>query len=320
MSQDIRIDRVQESLDVDDWKDYPVSRLTIAGAMRVPADDYPVTMQVTLALADTAAAEAGPGVKCDIPELADERGWFQAVRTVAAPTQDWDAEGFEVAVIPDFALLSATSGRVDLMATVRIMEGQDPHRIMGEGRCSYSVNQLEPGYIEWSADQLDGDRHVATLAVATAAVDGTVHRSEVNVIRRYFRTRYEGRPDADELRAQASLTLQAALRRLDSGEASPARLIEDASSALLHEHGVPVRRSAYMLAVRVAAADRVLAGQERGLLEVVSSSLGLPVSESDAARDRIRAEARFVAVHVARMPQPRSSSHATDTSGTRHSS
>jgi tellurite resistance protein len=314
MSEDIRIERAEESLDLDDWKDHPVSRLTIAGSMRVPADDYPITAQVTLVLSDAAAAAAGGGVKCDIPELADERGWFQVVRTVAAPTQDWDAEGFEVAVVPDFALLAARSGRVELTATVRIMEGQDPHRLMGEGRCSYRIDQPEPGYLEWSADQIDGDRHVATLAVATAAVDGTVHRSEVNVIRRYFRTRYEGRPDADDLRAQVSLTLQEALRRLDSGQASPARLIEDASSALLHEHSVPVRRSAYMLAVRVAAADRVLAGQERGLLEVVSSSLGLPVSESDAARDRIRAEAQFVATHLGRTAHPRSSDHGTNSS------
>jgi hypothetical protein len=314
MSEDIRIDRAQGSLDLDDWKDYPVSRLAIAGSMRVPADDYPITTQVTLALSDADVSASGAGVKCDIPELADERGWFQVVRTVVAPTQDWDAEGFEVAVVPDFALLSATSGQVELAATVRIMEGQDPHRLMGEGRCSYRIDQPEPGYLEWSADQLDGDRHVAALAVATAAVDGTVHRSEVNVIRRYFRTRYEGRPDADDLRAQVSLTLQEALRRLDSGQASPARLIEDASSALLHEHGVPVRRSAYMLAVRVAAADRVLAGQERGLLEVVSSSLGLPASESDAARDRIRAEAQFVATHLGRNAQPRSSVHGTNTS------
>lgn len=294
MSDSIRIDRFEGTLDLDTWKAYPVSVLTIAGAMRVPADDYPITAQVALAL----DGSDGDGVKCDIPELADERGWFRAVRTVAAPTQDWEADGFEVAVVPDFALLSATSGRIDLTATVRVMEGQDPHRIIGEARCAYSVEQRDAGYLEWPADQLDGDRHVATLAVATAAVDGTVHGSEINVIRRYFRTRYEGRSDADDLRAQVSLTLQAALRRLDSGEASPARLIEDASSALLHEYGVPVRRSAYMLAVRVAAADRVLAGQERSLLEVISSSLGLPVSESDAARDRIRAEAQFVATHL----------------------
>jgi hypothetical protein len=299
MSDGIRIDRLEGVLDLDARKAYPVSMLTVAGSMRVPADDYPITAQVTLALEGSGGAGGtGSGVKCDIPELADERGWFQAVRTVAAPTQDWEADGFEVAVVPDFALLSATSGRIALTATVRVMEGQDPHRIMGEARYAYSIEQRDPGYLEWAADQLDGDRHVATLAVATAAVDGTVHGSEVNVIRRYFRTRYEGRPDADDLRAQVSLTLQAALRRLDSGEASPARLIEDASSALLHEYGVPVRRSAYMLAVRVAAADRVLAGQERSLLEVISSSLGLPMSESDAARDRIRAEAQFVATHL----------------------
>lgn len=298
MAGALTIVRSEDSLVLDDGRGFPISRLTIDGSMRVPADDYPITVQVTLAPgAGDGDPEAG-SVKCDLVDLSDERGWFQSVRTVAAPTQDWEADGFVAAVVPDFALVTARAGARDLVARVRVLEGQDPHRVIGEGRCAHPLDQQEPGFLEWPADELQGDRHVATLAVATAAVDGTVHESEVNVIRRFFRTRYEGRPDADDLRAQVSLTLQRSLRRIESGSASPARLIEDASSVLLHEYAVPARRTAYTLAVRVAAADRVLAGQERGLLEVVASSLGLPADEMAAARDRIRAEAQFVAEHL----------------------
>lgn len=298
MGREISVARQADSLDLDDWKDYPVSTLRVSGPLRVPADDYPITTQVTLELAGPSSALSGTGVKCEILGVSDERGWIQIVRALTAPTQVWEMDAVEVAVIPDFALVCAASGRLEVAVSVRVLEGQDPHRVLGEGRTSYSFIQSDPGYLEWPPDQIDGDRHIAALAVGTAAVDGTVHRSEVNVIRRFFRTRYEGRPDADEMRAQVSLTLQAALRRLESGDTTPARLIEDASSALLHEHGVAARRLAYMLAVRIAAADRVLAGQERSLLEVVSSSLGLPVSESESARDRIRAEAQFAAIHL----------------------
>lgn len=294
MESGLSIARTSDSFTLDGVEAFEVSRLSVGGAMRVPADGYPITVQVTLALADGAETSDARLVKCDIADLADERGWFQSLRTVAAPTQDWDADGFFAGVVPDFALLAARSGRVDLMATVRVMEGQDPHRVIGEGQCPYPFDQPDQGFLEWDADQLAGDRHVASLAVATAAIDGTVHQSEVNVIRRFFRTRYEGRPDADDLRAQLSLTLQKSLRQIESGGVSPARLIEDASSVLFHEYGVSTRKVAYMLVVRVAAADRVLAVEERGLLEVVGASLGLPAIEMASARDRIRAESHFV--------------------------
>lgn len=298
MRHGLTIARTADSFALDGVQEFAVSRLSVGGAMRVPADGYPITVQVLLALADDSGTSDARLVKCDIADLSDERGWFQSLRTVAAPTQDWDADGFFAGIIPDFALLAARSGRVDLMATVRVMEGQDPHRIIGEGRCPFPFDQPDQGFMEWDADQLDGDRHVASLAVATAAIDRTVHQSEVNVIRRFFRTRYEGRPDADDLRAQLSLTLQKSLRRIETGEASPARLIEDASSVLFHEYGMTARKVAYMLVVRVAAADRVLAAEERGLLEVVGASLGLPPIEMASAKNRIRAEAHFISEFV----------------------
>lgn len=294
MEHGLNVARTSDSFTFDGVQEFEVSRLSVGGAMRVPANDYPITVQVTLALAEEPDTSDARLVKCDIADLSDERGWFQSLRTVAAPTQDWDADGFFAGFIPDFALLAARSGRVDLMATVRVMEGQDPHRIIGEGLCPYPYDQPDQGFLEWDSDQLDGDRHVASLAVATAAIDGTVHQSEVNVIRRFFRTRYEGRPDADDLRAQLSLTLQKSLRQIESGGVSPARLIEDASSVLFHEYAVSTRKVAYMLVVRVAAADKVLAVEERGLLEVVGASLGLPAIEMATAKDRIRAESHFV--------------------------
>lgn len=295
---DLTIDREPDVLVLDGAKEYPISRLVVRGSMRVPADDYPITVHTTLRLDQASAGPDASLVKCDIAELCDERGWFQSVRGIEAPTQDWDADGLTAGVVPDFALLAPRTGCVEAVADVIVMQGQDPHRTIGSGRIMVPLEHSDPGYLDWAADELDGDRHVASLAVATAAVDGTVHQSEVNAIRRYFRTRYEGRPDVDELRAKVSLTLQRSLRRLEAGEVSPARLIEDASSVLLHEYPIPVRRSAYMLAVRVAAADRVIAGQERGLLEVVASSLGLPVADMESARDMIRAEALFVATYV----------------------
>lgn len=295
---DLTIDREPDVLVLDGTKEYPITRLVVRGSMRVPADDYPITVQTMLRLDRISSDPDASLVKCDIAELCDERGWFQSVRGIEAPTQDWDAGGFTAGVVPDFALLMPRKGRADMLAEVKVMEGQDPHRVIGAGGCMLPLEHPDPGYLEWVADELEGDLHVASLAVATAAVDGTVHRSEVNAIRRYFRTRYEGRPDVDELRAKVSLTLQRSLRRLETGAASPARMIEDASSVLLHEYPIPLRRSAYMLAVRVTAADRIIAGQERGLLEVVASSLGLPVADMESARDLIRAEALFVATFV----------------------
>jgi len=295
---DLTIDLEPDVLVLDGTKDYPISRLVVRGSMRVPADDYPITVHTTLRLHQVSVGSDAPLVKCDIAELGDEHGWFQSVRGIEAPTQDWEADGFTAGVIPDFALLMPRTGRTEVFAEVKVMEGQDPHRVIGAGECTLPLQYPDPGYLDWDADELDGDRHVASLAVATAAVDGAVHQSEVNVIRRYFRTRYEGRPDVDELRAKVSLTLQRSLRRLETGAVSPARLIEDASSVLLHEYPIPVRRSAYMLAVRVAAADRIIAEQERGLLEVVASSLGLPIADMESARDLIRAEALFVATFV----------------------
>jgi len=300
MPEEIIVHRDEDLLKVEGGGVFPISPIVMSGEMRVPADKYPITTEITLRIAQEEPEGQGSRAKCMIPGLSDEFGWFQAVHSVEAPTQQWTPERLVVAVIPDFALLAARSGVVDCELTVRVMEGEDPHRLIGEGSTTFPMEQAEEGYLEWDTEQLDGDRHVATLAVAAAAIDGVVHQSEVNVIRRYFRTRYEGRRDMADLRARASLTLQQSLSRLENGTASPARLIEEASLALRHEFRLPVRSAAYALAIRVAAADRILATSEKTLLEAVASSLGLPDLEVANVRNRLRAEAQFAASYLHR--------------------
>lgn len=300
MPDEIIVQRDEGLLEVEGGGDFPISPIAISGEMRVPADKYPITTEVTLRVAQAEPEGLGSRAKCMIAGLSDELGWFQAVEAVEAPTQHWALERFIVSVVPDFALLAARSGVVDCELTVRVMEGEDPHRLIGEGSTTFPMEQAEAGYLEWDTEQLDGDRHVATLAVAAAAIDGVVHQSEVDVIRRYFRTRYEGRRNLADLRARASLTLQQSLSRLENGVASPARLIEEASLALRHEFRLPVRSAAYALAIRVVAADRILAAPEKSLLEALASSLGLPDLEVAKVRDRLRAEAQFAATYQRR--------------------
>lgn len=298
MTESLSIGARVEPLTVVDGPDLPVTVLVVDGSMRVPADEYPITVAVALVSMGTDGESAESSFKSRVPALTDEAGWFQSLRTIEAPLQDWAAEELEVAAIPDFALIAPRAGALDAVAVVSFMEGQDPNRLLGEGRVQLRLVNENEGYLDWSVEQLAGDRHVASLAVAASAVDGVVHKSEVNVIRRFFRTRYEGRQDAPDLRARASVALQRAMRRLETGEASAGHLIEEASSALRQEYDMPMRVTAYDLAIRVSVADRVLAGAERSLLEAVSSSLGLPQVEIDRARHLLQAESQFVATYL----------------------
>jgi uncharacterized tellurite resistance protein B-like protein len=175
------------------------------------------------------------------------------------------------------------------------MEGQDPYRTIAGGSADLEVVFDAPGYLDWTSGQLAGDRHVATLAAAVAGIDGSIVRPELEELHRFFRRRYQGRLDSEELRARLNSTLEQVFDRLHSGTADPGRLLIESTEALRREHDGHLRRMAYDLCVRIALADREYAVEEKRLLEGIPASLDLSQADQRAVRARLEAERSVLA-------------------------
>lgn len=295
---DLRLEVIERTLPGDGTSPLAFAVVRARGRIDVAASATPITARLTLQDV-TGSAElpdlSGPegrtsDVKCSVSGLSDAQGWFESITTLTAPSTAWTLQAVEVGRIPTFALTPPHRGRRDLRVALTLMEGQDPFRTIAVGSALLKSRYDPPGYLDWTADQLAGDRHVAVLAAAVAGVDRRIDRSELEALHRFFRRRYQGRPDVEELRARINSTVDQVFDRLRSNSADPGRLFVEATEALRREHDVDLRRVAYELCVRIALADSAYAPEEQEVLAGVPAALDLSNADQRAVRASLQAE------------------------------
>ena len=268
-------------------KGLPITAITMSGDIFVPWDGFPVTITMRMFdITESADPEKRYGIGCSIEGLHDEHGSFEFSQDIDIPYQATTLSDLAVGAIPDFALMLPRKGRRRVIVYVLIAPAHDPEEVFSYGSVEYDHVFDRVGYLEWEDHALEQEEHLVRIFVAASAVDEAIGREEIDTIKEFFSTRYEGREDAKKWKSRASAALRSTVEDLAEKRTTPGRLLNAAAKAIRDADEPEVSRSAYEVAVRAVAADGVVNQKEERLLEKLASALDLDNDVVRELRDR----------------------------------
>lgn len=270
-----------------DAKGLPITAITMSGDVFVDWDGFPVTITMRMFdVSESSDPERRYGIACSLDDLHDENGWFEFSQDLEIPYQATTLSDLAVGAIPDFALMLPKKGRRRVIVYVLIAPAHDPEEPFSFGSVEYDVDFDRVGYLEWEDHALEQEEHLVRVFVAASAVDEAIGRLEIDAVKEFFATRYEGREDAKKWKSRASATLRSTVTELAEKRTTPGRLLTDAAKAIRDSGEPEVSRTAYEVAVRAVAADGVVNEKEERLLEKLASALSLDDTVVRELRDR----------------------------------
>jgi hypothetical protein len=264
-------------------KGLPITSITVSGDIFVDWDGFPVTITVRMFdITDGAEPEERYGIGCSLEGLHNEHGSFEFVQDLEIPYQATTLSDLAVCAVPDFALMLPKRGRRRVIVYVLVAPAYQPEEFFSFGSVEYDMDFDQVGYLEWEDHALEQEEHLVRIFVAASAVDEAIGRAEIDTIKEFFSTRYEGREDAKKWKAKASAALRSTVKGLAEKQTTPGRLLNAAAKAIRDAEEPEVSRAAYEVAVRAVAADGVVNAKEERLLEKLASALDL---DSDVVRE-----------------------------------
>jgi len=286
----LKVEREPSTHEGEGGASLPITNVRVSGSLFVPHNNFPALIAVRLFdITESAGLMDGEnflGVHCGIPDLQDEHGGFfhqVAFDVLYEATSLSDAP---ITVIPDFALTLARKGRRRLAIIVSVSPQYDPDDWFTHGSVQYDFENPKVGYLEWEDHFLEQEEHLVAIAVAASAVDGRLESSEIDGIKNFFGSRYDGRDDADKLKKRASSALKANVSDLQANRKTPGVLLTAATTALREAAEPDAMRTAFEVAVRAVASDGVVNEKEESLLSMLARALQLDASAVKEIRDR----------------------------------
>jgi hypothetical protein len=260
-----------------------ITAISMSGGIFVDWDGFPVIITMRIFdISDGAEPERRYGIGCNLDGLHDESGFFEYVQELEIPYQATTLSDLPVGAIPDFALMLPKKGRRRVIVYVLIAPAHDPEGYFTFGSVEYDLDFERVGYLEWEDHALEQEEHLVRIFAAASAVDETIVRAEIDTIKEFFSTRYEGRDDAKKWKSRASAVLRSTVEDLSEKRTTPGRLLNAAAKAIRDADEPEVSRTAFEVAVRAVAADGVVNQKEERLLEKLASALDL---DSDVVRE-----------------------------------
>ena len=286
----LMVKRVPAKFESEDGSSLPITNVLISGSVFVPHDRFPVSLTVRLHDVTESAGvmdfENFLGVHCGIHDLQDEMGGFFHEEHFEVPYESTSLSDAHVVAIPDFALTLARKGRRRLAAFVFISPGNQPDLTFTDGSVEFDFDNPNVGYLEWEDHLLEQEEHLVAIAVAASAVDGRLENAEIDSIKQFFGSRYDGRDDAAKWKKRASASLKANVSDLQANRTSPGTLLTAATTALREAAEPDAMRTAFEVAVRAVASDGVVNEKEESLLIMLAKALDLSTSAVKEIRDR----------------------------------
>lgn len=284
------VERESSSFESDDGGSFPITNVRVSGPVFVPHNDFPVRIEVRL-LDITESADALDsanflGVHCGINDLQDAHGGFFHEEDFDMPYAATTLSDAQVVAIPDFALTLARKGRRRLLVVVSLAPQYDPEAWITHGTVEFDFVNPDIGYLEWEDHLLEQEEHLIAIAVAASAVDGRLESAEIDSIKQFFASRYDGRDDADKWKKLASKALKTNVSDLQGNRTTPGTLLTAATTALREAAEPDAMRTAFEVAVRAVASDGVVNEKEESLLSMLATALQLDASAVKEIRDR----------------------------------
>jgi tellurite resistance protein len=277
-----------------DGEGLPVTRISITGEIYVPHNNYPVHVIVRLFdVTDGDSVDDRMPILSSMDDLRDENGFFEYVDSLHVPYESSTMSDYVVCGIPDFDLVPAKRGRRRMIAYVLFTEAYDHDDLITYGSVEFDMTFNRVGYLEWEQHALEQEEHLVSIFVASSAVDGSIDKVELDAIKKYFASRYEGREDAKKWKSRASEALKAAVSDIQEKRVTPGALLTKAAKAIVAAEEPEVTRAAFEVALRAVAADGVVHPKEEKLLTRLSTVLGLDDNVVRDLRDRILRASMF---------------------------
>jgi len=265
----------------------PVTALQVSGDVYVEYNDFPTTVIVRMFdVTEGSEIDERYAIGCDVDELHDENGFFEYTQDFHTPFQDTTFTDFAVGAIPDFALTLPKRGRRRVMVYVLFAPTYDLDEVFSYGSVEFDMDFDRVGYLEWEEHALQQEEHLVRIFVAASAIDGTIERSEIDAIKTFFSTRYEGREDAKKWKSSATATLRETVEDLKENRTTPGKLLNAAAKEILEADEPEVSRAAYEVAVRAVAADGAVNAKEEALLSKLALALQIDDDVVRELRDR----------------------------------
>lgn len=265
----------------------PITSISVSGGLYVDWDGFPVTITVRMFdITESADPDQRYGIACTLDGLHDGNGWFEFSQDIEIPYRATTLSDLAIGAIPDFALMLPKKGRRRVIVYVLFAPASDPDNVFSFGSVEYDLQFDRVGYLEWEDHALEQEEHLVRVFVAASAVDEAIGRTEIDAIKEFFSTRYEGREDAKKWKSRASAALRSTVQDLAEGRTTPGRILTVAAKAIRDADEPEVSRAAYEVAVRAVAADGVVNEKEERLLEKLASALTLDADVVREVRDR----------------------------------
>ena len=285
LNRRLRIGVASDQFVTDDGNSLPVWKVTASGTVAVPHTDYPVRFHIRVADMTDTSGDAMP-VYCHIPDCADDEGLFLIDIESQIPHEVSSMEGFEVAVIPIFALVAPHRGERRFKVFLDIVDQADVERVFQAGSATHPFEQAGHGYMEYEQRTEEQEMLIGRLAVAFCASDGQIDKTETAVIKRYFSERLGARDADGAHKKNLSALLQETRNSLKSGRVQAGDLIEKLCHDIREHDAADFNQAAYELCVQVVAADDVVDDAEQAHLAQLARRLEIPAEFAKEIHDR----------------------------------
>lgn len=268
-------------------KGLPITAIAMSGDVYVDWDGFPVTITMRMFdITESSDPDRRYGIGCSLDGLHDGNGWFEFAQDLEIPYRATTLSDLAVGAIPDFALMLPKKGRRRVIVYVLIAPAHNPEEPFSFGSVEYDMEFDRVGYLEWEEHALEQEEHLVRVFVAASAVDEAIGQLEIDAVKEFFATRYEGRDDAKKWKSRASAALRSSVKDLAEKRTTPGRLLTEAAKAIRDAEEPEVSRTAYEVAVRAVAADGVVNDKEERLLTKLASALSLDDDVVRELRDR----------------------------------
>lgn len=273
-----------DSIRFSDGTPMDVMRLYIKGAITVPSDQHPCTIQISLW--DVTDPMQRFPVLTPLQDQQDPKGRFLVEHDLTIPYQHSTISGMLVCTIPFGFLHAPHKGRRILEATVVIGPQGYPSNFYRRATSRFIYQEHKIGYAEIRDHVKNSESAIAGLAVAFAAADGDVADVEVNVVKHFFSDRYADTSDAQHIAQGVNDEIDAVLQRMKNNTSDAAAEIAR-HVAFLREHAdESALQVAYELCLTVITADGILAAAELERLNELSQELRLSSQFVKETNDR----------------------------------
>jgi len=249
-------------------------RVMVSGTCMVPQDNCPC--RIHFSAIDTTDGEEEPlPILSLFSDMADKDGQLSSSTELTMPYQFTELTDLQVGVIVPEAIVLPKRGNRTIRIITWISPKASSETVYKAGTLDINYQQKTYGYLEQAERDLDADKLIVQLAVNMCKADGVVDKSEIDVIKKFFKQRMIHMNDSKRYSKEIAQTVVDTMSNLSTNQSDVHREIRSLVEKLLQYNDNRICQDGYELCAQIAAADNKVAEEEQLTLNMIAENLNI---------------------------------------------